>query len=111
MKPRLSSVLKEVNAVRKILGAKPLSKMPKGKVGKSTKCPIHNALPAPCKQVGTNLKFLHNLAGEEAANKLRERWACDNSYRFGIYEVRMPPILRSFVFAFDSGDYPTLIEG
>lgn len=103
MKPKLNYVLRQVNQVRKVLGQKPLNRMPKGVLESNLLCPLAVGFNKGCEVSSVYVEF-KTLKDAERVTKLWGAYPTGNSF------VRLPRWARDFVYRFDSEDYPTLIS-
>ncbi len=99
---RMEKALRTVNKARVALGERPLVRLPRGKKGCSTKCPLANALGAT---VNSNARF-HSYA---KAEKVARAWRVSGRY-WGGKAVPLTVLLEEFVDHFDRGLYKNLIK-
>lgn len=105
-KPTIKEVLVLVNQARKIMGRKPLDKMPKGHlecIGGD--CPIGIATGFAMLDETAYINYHMNTV---KINKLCAMWNISPMETLG-RSIDLPPILRRFVKYFDNGEYPSLI--
>jgi hypothetical protein len=104
--PKQKDVLRLVNKARKAAGQKVLSRLPKGLRANARQCPLARAfegsifvgrLHIPSKEVAE--KYAAAFEKTPVTVSYDDRWAID-----------LPELFLKFIYYFDIGLYPTLIE-
>lgn len=99
--------LESINVARMALGMYPIAELPKGEREQPCACPVSRALGEI--HIG---KFAVGLSRCETADKLGDAWDTSITRHRGrntwTATVELPGVLKSFVKAFDEGDFPEL---
>lgn len=103
LRPRETTVLRQVNLARRALGKTPLTRLPVGQPRHTRRCPLAQALGGPVGRCGVAYK------SRDAARRVARVWGTRYERRAGRYLVFFPPALSRFVQDYDLFAFPHLV--
>ena len=97
--------LTEVNKIRKILGRKPLVKLPRGIPNDPEACPIAKAI---CANIDARDMQLLSKKYSDRGRLYKKLIAAGYSYKRVGIDFKTPEALCMFIIVFDKGKYPEM---